>query len=36
MHWLDRIFCFPETHPRTFNVMLVIAFAITVFGTMSR
>lgn len=36
MHWLDRVFCLPETHPRAFNVMLVVAFAVTAFGLMAR
>lgn len=36
MHWLDRIFCFPEHCPRAFNVLVVIAFAVAVYGTMCR
>lgn len=36
MHWLDSIFCLPEHSPRAFNVLVIVAFAVTVFGTMYR
>lgn len=36
MHWLDQVFCLPETHPRVFNLTLVIAFAFAAYGLISR
>ena len=36
VHWLDRAFGFPERCPRAYNVLLVVAFAIAVYGLMRR